>query len=108
MSKVDDMRRQREERFAESARRAASAPKRVAVVVPLEGAKAPVAVAALDDDVEPAQPTRSTSSSGAGNEEARCPECGKTKPLQNGVMASHQQGFGKQCAGSRKKPEPTD
>ena len=106
MSKVDDMRRQREERFAESARRAASAPKRVAVVVPLETAKAPVV--ALADDAEPAQPTCSTSSKGASDEEGRCPECGKTKPLQNGVMASHQQGFGKPCAGSRKAPEPVD
>ena len=106
MSKVDDMRRQREERFAESARRAASAPKRVAVVAPVEVAKAPAAP--LDDDAEPAQPTRSNASKGAGEEEGRCAECGKTKPLQNGVMASHQQGFGKQCAGSRKPPEPTD
>lgn len=104
MSKVDDMRRQREERFAESARRAASAPKRAAVVAPPE---TKAAAAPLDDGVEPAPPTRSVASKGASAEEGRCPECGKTKPLQNGVMASHQHGFGKPCAGSRRAPEPT-
>ena len=92
MSKVDDMRRQREERFAESARKAASAPKRVADVVP--PVAAPRAVAE--------EPT--TSSDDTAESEGRCPECGKTKPLANGVMASHQHGFGKQCPGSRKPP----
>lgn len=39
-----------------------------------------------------------------GDEEGKCPECGKTKALTNGVLPSHQKGFGKACAGSRKKP----
>ena len=95
MSKVDDMRRQREERVAESARKATSAPKRVVDEAPKVVTTPPVIAA------EPA-----TTSPGDGDEktEARCPECGKTKPLANGVMASHQHGFGKQCPGSRKPP----
>ncbi len=73
MSKIDEMRRQREERVAGSA-------------------KAPVKA------VKAAAPAAS------GDTEGRCPTCGKTKPVANGVMANHQQGLGKPCAGSRKPP----
>ena len=76
MGKIDDMRRQREQQYATAGK---------------------------------ADKKASTSSSAAaaapsGDEEGKCPECGKTKPLTNGVLPSHQKGFGKACAGSRKKP----
>jgi hypothetical protein len=34
----------------------------------------------------------------------KCAVCGKALALQNGMVASHQKGLGKFCAGSRKPP----
>jgi len=36
--------------------------------------------------------------------EGRCSACGKLKPLQNGLVASHQKGLGKACPGTRQRP----
>jgi hypothetical protein len=108
MGKIDDMRRQREQQFADAERRQAKAPaaRPVEVVVPPVRAAAPAA-----QDKEPSQPTRPTrtktaasSKSAGADEQGKCPDCGKTKPVSNGLMASHQKGFGKACPGSRKKP----
>lgn len=117
MGKIDDMRRQREQQFADAEQRQAKAAKArpVAVAVPPPRAPAPALVTA---DAEPAQPTRPTrperpadtkkktsSKSGAVvDEQGKCPGCGKMKPVSNGLLASHQKGFGKACTGSRKKP----
>ncbi len=68
-----------------------------------------------DADVELAQPSRptrptaakkttSSKSGGAVSEQGKCPVCKKTKPVSNGVLAQHQKGFGKACAGSRRAP----
>lgn len=38
------------------------------------------------------------------DEVGTCSSCGKAKPLQRGVIASHQKGLGKLCPGSRKPP----
>ena len=76
MGKIDDMRRQREQQYA-NAGQSPTAEKK----------------------------TTSVSKSGAAiDEQGKCPECGKTKPMNNGLLANHQKGFGKACAGSRKKP----
>ncbi|HVV82819.1 MAG TPA: hypothetical protein VHE35_07050 [Kofleriaceae bacterium] len=41
----------------------------------------------------------------AGGEDVGvCASCGKSKPLQRGVIASHQKGLGTMCPGSRKPP----
>jgi hypothetical protein len=123
MGKIDDMRRQREQAFADAEQREAKAAKAVkaapvpaAQVVPAAKVDRVAAdVSAVAGSGEPAQPTRPTrptatakktsSKSGASLEEqGKCPDCGKSKPLVNGVMASHQKGFGKACSGSRKKP----
>lgn len=114
MGKIDDMRRQREQQFADAEQRQAKAAKARPVDVVVKPARAPAPVAA---DAEPAQPTRptrptraeatkktSSKSGGAVDEQGKCPECGKMKPVSNGLLASHQKGFGKACAGSRKKP----
>jgi len=123
MGKIDDMRRQREEQFDRQQRRTkaradapapaspapAAAPKAAA-----PKAAAPKAAAA-DKDVELAQPSRptrpkaatkttSSKSGGAVAEQGKCPVCNKMKPLANGVLAQHQKGFGKACAGSRRAP----
>jgi hypothetical protein len=117
MGKIDDMRRLREQQFAESQQRRPK-PKPPEAIAP-----APVAVVAMpaqassrgDKEAELAQPTRptrptaqkkttSSKSGGAVDEQGKCPECGKMKPVSNGLMAQHQKGFGKACAGSRKKP----
>jgi hypothetical protein len=115
MGKIDDMRRQREQQFADAEHRQAKAAKArpvdvVAPPVPPVRASAPVSA-----DTEIAQPTRpsrptadkkktSSKSGGAVDEQGKCPGCGKMKPLSNGVLANHQKGFGKACTGSRKKP----
>ena len=82
MGKIDDMRRLREQQFAaanddKGASKKASAAK-----------AAPVATATAD----------------ATAAEGKCSACGKMKPLTNGLLASHQKGFGKACPGSRKEP----
>jgi hypothetical protein len=112
MGKIDDMRRQREQQFADAESRQAKAAKArpVDVVPPPVRAAAPVSA-----DAEIAQPTRptrpttdkkktSSKSGGTVDEQGKCPGCGKMKPLSNGVLANHQKGFGKACTGSRKKP----
>lgn len=38
------------------------------------------------------------------DEQGTCSVCGKQRPLQGGKISSHQRGFGKVCAGSRKPP----
>ena len=114
MGKIDDMRRQREQQFADAEHREAKAAKARPVVADPPGA-APVSPASAKPESEPSQPTRparptsptKTTSAKTGettSEQGKCPECGKMKPLQGGVMASHQKGFGKACPGSRKKP----
>ena len=119
MGKIDDMRRQREQQFADLEQRHAKAAKArpVDVVAPPSRAPAlaspPVPLSA--SDVEPAQPTRptrgsdvkkktSSKSGGTVDAQGKCPDCGKMKPVSNGLLASHQKGFGKACAGSRQKP----
>jgi hypothetical protein len=131
MGKLDDMRRLREQQFAEGRKRQITppAPEPVARVAPVPPvppartkdeapapvpAKAPAPVQARSED-GPAQPTRptrpakaktttSSKSGGERDEQGKCPVCGKMKPLGNGVLTNHQKGFGKACAGSRQKP----
>lgn len=102
MGKIDDMRRQREEAFADAEKRASKR----AVAQP---------VAPRAADAGPAQPTRperptakkkeiSVKSGGSVDAQGKCPVCGKMKPLAGDVMASHQKGFGKACPGSKQKP----
>jgi len=120
MGKIDDMRRQREQQFADAEQREAKAAKAGNAVKPAAPivAAAPVAKVATvtaTGGAEPAQPTRPTrptatakktsSKTGAPkDDQGKCPDCGKMKPLSNGVLAQHQKGFGKACSGSRKKP----
>jgi len=107
MGKIDDMRRQREQQFAEAEQREAKAAKvRPAEVVapPPPLARAPAAAGEPAPERAPSS-RKSTSKSGAAiDEQGKCPDCKKMKPLANGVLAQHQKGFGKACAGSKKKP----
>lgn len=123
MGKVDDMRRLREQQFADGQKRRTTPrePERVAPVSAEVGMGAAglgavgVSGPAASGDTEPAQPTRPTRPTSAKKKTApgksgdpvdelgKCPVCGKMKPLSNGVLANHQKGFGKACAGSRKK-----
>ena len=111
MGKLDDMRRLREQQFAEGRKR------QITPVAPEPAPAAPAAPAArkASADEEPAQPTRptrptkgkktaSSKSGGDVDEQGKCSVCGKMKPLSNGVLAQHQKGFGKACGGSRKPP----
>lgn len=99
MGKIDDMRRLREQRYADAETRQAARPARAA----------PPPAAEAVPLMQPPRPTpeKKTSLSKSGavvDEQGKCPDCGKTKPISNGVMANHQKGFGKACPGSRKAP----
>ena len=115
MGKIDDMRRQREQQFADAEQRQAKAAKARPVDVAAPPPRAPAPVAANTEPAHPTRPTRpqrpadakkkTSSKSGAVvDEQGKCPGCGKMKPVSNGLLASHQKGFGKACTGSRKKP----
>ena len=109
MGKIDDMRRQREQQFADAAQREAKAAK-VAPASPASSpvappsAPAPAAKPAPRGEVTTTSSKRRASGKSAADEQGKCPDCGKTKPLSNGLMPSHQKGFGKACTGSRKPP----
>lgn len=101
MGKIDDMRRQREQQFAEAEQREAKAAK--AKPAQVVAALAPVAAEPAPERASSSK--KSTSKSGAAmDEQGKCPDCKKMKPLANGVLAQHQKGFGKVCPGSKKKP----
>jgi hypothetical protein len=115
MGKLDDMRRLREQQCADGQKRRTTprAPEAAAPIAPV--VREAVAVAVVSSDAGPAQPTRparaakpskvtSSKSGRAVSEQGKCPTCGKMKPLSNGMLASHQKGFGKACAGSRQPP----
>jgi histone H1/5 len=129
MGKIEDMRRLREQQFADGHKRrttpqdpeparapspAKPAPAKPAPATPAPATAAAAKAAAPADD-GPAQPTRPTrptkakkttsaKSGGEIAEQGKCPVCKKMKPLSNGVLAQHQKGFGKACAGARQKP----
>lgn len=90
MGKLDDIRRQREQQFAEQQ---SATPARAAK-------KPPVAEAVTTTG----RPTAAGRRRAVDEGEAKCAVCGKLRPLSNGLVADHQKGFGKFCAGSRQKP----
>jgi hypothetical protein len=113
MGKIDDMRRLREEQFARAARAnddkgaakktsAASAPRETSAPTAATESAASTSSAASASTAAPRRASAKAASSTA--EEGKCPTCGKVKPLTNGLLANHQKGFGKACAGSRKAP----
>lgn len=116
MGKIDDMRRLREQQFADAEQREAKGAKAAkpapASQAPVVANVAPVRATSAAEPAQPSRPTRPTASSkktssksGASvDEQGKCPGCGKMKPLSNGMLANHQKGFGKACSGSRKKP----
>ena len=82
MSKIDEIRRQREA---------------------LQGKKSSEAfsnVVPIRPNVVVSAPSRAS----ADEEEGKCSVCGKLKALQGGLVAQHQKGLGKMCPGSRKAP----
>ena len=106
MGKIEDMRRLREQQFAEAEERRCRSsrtrlPSTPAPAPPAVDGEPQVEAVTPRNPVDEARNQKAASPLGA---EATCPGCGKTKPLQGDVMASHQKGFGKACPGSRKKP----
>lgn len=112
MGKIDDMRRLREQQFADAEQREAKGAKAAKPTPAPLAPAAPVRTTSAAEPAQPSRPTRPTAStkktsskSGASvDEQGKCPGCGKMKPLSNGMLANHQKGFGKACSGSRKKP----
>jgi hypothetical protein len=105
----------REKQFEEAQRAALHGPKNGVAKNGIAHAPAPATTPKADQDLgipefEDRSPASKTSDDEpaaakiADGEKARCPECGKMKPVQNGVMAMHQKGMGKMCTGSRKPP----
>jgi hypothetical protein len=97
MSKIDQLRRQREEQHARQQEQtgAAKTTARAKPAAPAEPAPAP--------SPSPASAPRKAKAAGDALEGA-CAVCGKTRPLANGMVSNHQKGFGKMCPGSRKEP----
>lgn len=131
MSKIDEMRRQREaqdarrkadERAAKPARPSSTGGESSgagagggAKVVPIRRAagndnaavESTLEVPATDAPAKEAKAsgTRSSTKSRAGTDESgKCSHCGKVKSLSGGLVAQHQKGLGKMCPGSRKAP----
>ena len=124
MGKVDDMRRLREAQHEQGqrdakARSAATARPAVAVTTARAAeatpASAPPEAAGEVDPVEDAMVPRvmrapqsgraaRVAAAAAADDTGTCSSCGKPKPLQRGVIATHQKGLGKVCPGSRKPP----
>jgi len=128
MGKADDMRRQRELRYEQdqredAARRkaataSAAAPPASAKAAPVEKKSAPAApVAEAEAEVAEAEaateapktklgraPRKPAAGTAAAADRGTCSVCLKPRPLKNGLVASHQKGFGKVCTGSRKPP----
>jgi hypothetical protein len=89
MSKLDQLRRQREEQHARQEQQT--------------GAPAPAGRARDAPAPSPVLAARRTKAAVAAPEGA-CSVCGKVKALNNGLVSSHQKGLGKPCPGSRKEP----
>jgi hypothetical protein len=100
MGKIEDMRRVREQQFADNDKRANEDKRAVAKNGTKEASTATAAPAITPRATAP----KETASPTADADEGKCSVCGKMKALTNGLVASHQKGFGKACAGSRKEP----
>lgn len=131
MGKIDDLRKQREQRFAEMQRRA----KAHVSSADANGTAAPAPHRADSPSAAPVSPepvNEEKSSPAVGPErggrpkksqlrpkssrlsksdpradaslQGKCRACGKVKALANGLLVNHQKGLGKPCPGSRKKP----
>jgi hypothetical protein len=101
MGKIEDMRRLREQQFADNDKRANDDKREVAKAATT---KDPSAVTAPPVIAPRAAAPKAKPSDAAAADEGKCSVCGKMKALTNGLVASHQKGFGKACAGSRKEP----
>jgi len=102
MSKLDQLRRQREQQHENQEEqlrapatdvRAKSAPVRPA-------APEPALVAPADAPVDAPRGAKESEEVAKG----ACSVCGKVRALSNGLVSNHQKGLGKMCAGSRKEP----
>ena len=128
MGKVDDMRKLREAQH-EQGQRAASAKARTPAPPPVDikaavaaGRVSAAAVTTPPGYVDPVEDAMVPSKAGskaspkvaarpagakggkAADETGTCSGCGKPKPMQRGMIGSHQKGLGKMCPGSRKPP----
>jgi hypothetical protein len=117
MGKIDDMRRQREQQFAERQRGANPRASEARADIPGAAAHretngtaathAPIDEAPVDAPKRERLPPKrkiSAKSRAAADVQGKCPICGKTRAVTNGLLAFHQKGLGKPCSGSRKKP----
>ncbi|MGO8995614.1 MAG: hypothetical protein ACLQVI_20075 [Polyangiaceae bacterium] len=89
MSKIDQLRRQREEQHERQEQQAGTPAAKSARIVTSAPVLAARHVKSAGDDLE-----------------GKCSVCGKVRALQNGLVTSHQKGLGKMCPGSRKEPAP--
>ena len=93
MSKIDQLRLQREAQHARQQEGPAAEPR--AKVAPAPPSSPKVA--------EPS-PSPERVRSASADAEGRCSVCNKVRALQNGLVSNHQKGLGKMCPGSRKEP----
>jgi hypothetical protein len=100
MGKIEDMRRLREQQFADNDKRANDDKRAVGKTVTTND-PSPVTSSPA---IAPRAAAPKAAIATAAADEGKCSVCGKMKALTNGLVANHQKGFGKACAGSRKEP----
>ncbi|GAC1352302.1 MAG: hypothetical protein NVS3B20_20230 [Polyangiales bacterium] len=117
MAKTDDLRKQREQQFADRALKSSLSSQSQDGVGKgsspnaKESVEAEPVQAELDTSVS-LQPQRrmgmrgdhAASREGSAEGTGACAVCGKVRTLNRGLVADHQKGLGKHCAGSRKQP----
>ena len=91
MSKIDQLRRQREEQHERQEEQ---------VRAPGAAARAKTPASATPAPILAPRGTKPVAEVANG----ACSVCGKVRALQNGLVSNHQKGFGKMCPGSRKEP----
>jgi hypothetical protein len=91
MSKLDQLRRQREAQHERQEQQARS--------------PGPALPARIAPPITPAaEPRGSEPKASQADAKGACEVCGKVRVLANGLVSNHQKGFGKMCPGSRKEP----
>ena len=93
MSKLDQLRRQREEQHARQEEQGHAAAPRARAMDAAASAPAPAPVLAA----RRAKPATEVAL-------GACSVCGKVRALSGGLVTNHQKGLGKMCPGSRREP----
>jgi hypothetical protein len=105
MGKIDDIRKQREQRFSERQRVANPLASNGRAKSPGEPVQPEIdGPDATKGERVPPRKKSSFAPRAVAEVKGKCPVCGKIRAVSNGLIAYHQKGLGKACGGSRQKP----